>query len=322
MGKGDTMMQWTRPKSVRQIGSIPGKRRIYMEDYVARFAKQLAEQGKTTEKAAILLGNYYMYNDEKIYQISGIVEIDNFCNRLTPELTPEMWDNIFLEIKENFTDLDIVGWFYSSNGFMVKEAPKLLEIHRSNFRKGDKILYIYDGKENEERFFIYRGGQFEQQKGYYIYYEKNPEMLHYMEKENNRHVHIVEQEDDRVVRNIRGIMKEKEQQKQQTERRKSHVGHGIIGMVALIAILIGIVTMKNQTTLDQVKDQLNMLQTMAQPQKLENGDRTLVETQSGTLKKAAPVAVTTPPVVSGVATQASATAVTNAATTGTPMVAK
>ena len=278
-------MQWTRPKSVRQIGGIPGKRRIYMEDYVARFAKELAEQTSSMEKAAVLLGNYYMYNDEKIYQVSGIVEIENFCNRITPELTDEMWDRIFLEIKENFTDLEIVGWFYSGSGFMVHEASKLLEIHRSNFRKGDKILYIYDAKEGEERFFIYRGGQFEQQRGYYIYYEKNPEMLHYMEKEKNRHVHIIEQEDDRVVRNIRGIIREKEKKREQQERRKAHVGRGIVGMVALIAVLVGTVTIKNQTTLDQVKNQLNALQTMAQPKNMEIGKRTVVETKMSNLKK-------------------------------------
>lgn len=278
-------MQWTRPKSVRQIGGIPGKRRIYMEDYVARFAKELAEQTSSMEKAAVLLGNYYMYNDEKIYQVSGIVEIENFCNRITPELTDEMWDRIFLEIKENFTDLEIVGWFYSGSGFMVHEASKLLEIHRSNFRKGDKILYIYDAKEGEERFFIYRGGQFEQQRGYYIYYEKNPEMLHYMEKEKKRHVHIIEQEDDRVVRNIRGIIREKEKKREQRERRKAHVGRGIVGMVALIAVLVGTVTIKNQTTLDQVKKQLNALQTMAQPKAMENGKRTVVETKMSNLQK-------------------------------------
>lgn len=278
-------MQWTRPKSVRQIGGIPGKRRIYMEDYVARFAKELAEQTSSMEKAAVLLGNYYMYNDEKIYQVSGIVEIENFCNRITPELTDEMWDRIFLEIKENFTDLEIVGWFYSGSGFMVHEASKLLEIHRSNFRKGDKILYIYDAKEGEERFFIYRGGQFEQQRGYYIYYEKNPEMLHYMEKEKKRHVHIIEQEDDRVVRNIRGIIREKEKKREQRERRKAHVGRGIVGMVALIAVLVGTVTIKNQTTLDQVKKQLNALQTMAQPKAMENGKHTVVETKMSNLKK-------------------------------------
>ena len=152
----------------------------------------------------------------------------------------------------------------------------------------------------------------EQQKGYYIYYEKNPEMLRYMEKENNRHVHIVEQEDDRVVRNIRGIIKEKEHEKEKQAKKNSHLGYGIAGMVALIAILIGTVTMRNQMTLDQVKEQLRALQTMAQPQRMSEGSRTSVETQSGNLKKeqtpapsvsATPVPSVTPTNVSGASVQ-------------------
>jgi hypothetical protein len=52
--KGGQVMQWTRPKSVRQIGEIPGRGRIYMEDYVIRFVKRLAEQSHGMEKAAVL----------------------------------------------------------------------------------------------------------------------------------------------------------------------------------------------------------------------------------------------------------------------------
>ena len=102
-------MQWTRPKSVRQIGDIPGHGRIYMEDYVVRFARKLAKQKYCDEKAAMLLGNYFMSNGEKIYQISGIVEIKNFAERTQPELSMEMWDAIYSDIKENFTDLEIIG---------------------------------------------------------------------------------------------------------------------------------------------------------------------------------------------------------------------
>lgn len=67
-------MQWTRPKSVRQIGEIPGRGRIYMEDYVIRFVKRLAEQSHGMEKAAVLLGTSLICDGEKIYQISGVVE--------------------------------------------------------------------------------------------------------------------------------------------------------------------------------------------------------------------------------------------------------
>ena len=64
--KGGQVMQWTRPKSVRQIGEIPGRGRIYMEDYVIRFVKRLAEQSHGMEKAAVLLGTSLICDGEKI----------------------------------------------------------------------------------------------------------------------------------------------------------------------------------------------------------------------------------------------------------------
>ena len=93
-------MQWTRPKSVRQIGEIPGRGRIYMEDYVIRFVKRLAEQSHGMEKAAVLLGASLICDGEKIYQISGVVEIHNFAGRSGPKFTDEDWDYIYSEMKE------------------------------------------------------------------------------------------------------------------------------------------------------------------------------------------------------------------------------
>lgn len=290
-------MQWTKPKSVRQIGDIPGKGRIYMEDYVIRFARKLAGQGHGVEKAAVLLGNRYLYNGDKIYQISGIVEIPNFAGRTGPELSGTDWDRIYSEIKENFTDLEIIGWFYSCRGFSVNQAGQLLEMHKMNFQHRDKILYIYEEMGKEDSFFLYRSGQFERQKGYYIYYEKNPEMLRYMERENNRHVHIVEQEDDRVVRNIRGIMEEKEKIRVGKKKKETHMGYGIAAMVALIVVLVGVVTMRNQSALDQVKEQLNTLQTMNQKERPANQERTLVETQKAQIT---PVQVTASPTATAI----------------------
>lgn len=285
-------MQWNKPKSVRQIGDIPGRDRVYIEDYVVRFAKELAGQSRGTEKAAMLLGNIYLYNGEKIYQISGIVEIPNFAGRSGPALLQNTWDQIYTEIKENFTDLEIVGWFFSCRGFSAKQAPQLLEIHKQNFQHRDKVLFVYEEGDKEESFFLYRNSRFEKQKGHYIYYEKNPEMLAYMERENNRRVHIVEQEDDRVVRNIRGIMEEKEQIRQRSQKRQkreSRLGYSLGSMVALIAIVIGVATLRNQNALNQVKSQVERLQQMALGEQKE--DHTTVETMGSGLKKATPVPV-------------------------------
>lgn len=277
-------MEWNKPKSVRQIGDVPAHGRIYMEDYVIRFAKKLAEQARGEERAAVLLGETYHYNGEKIYQVSGIVEIPGFSGRTAPAFSHDTWNRIYTEIKENFTDLEIVGWYYSCKGFDISNASKLLEIHKQNFQHRDKVLYIYEESGQEDGFFLYRTGSFQRQKGYYIYYEKNPEMLHYMEKENNRHVHIVEQEDDRVVRNIRGIMEEKEKIREKGRKKESRMGYSLGAVVALIAILIGAATLKNQNTLNQVKEQVNHLQQLALGEQ-QKSNTTTVETLGNNLVK-------------------------------------
>ncbi len=304
------MMQWNKPKSVRQIGEAPGRERIFMEDYVIRFARKLAKQSRGGERAAMLLGGTYMNKNEKIYQISGIVEVSGFAEREEPELSQKMWDRIYTDIKENFTDLEIVGWFYSWKGFSAADVSTLLEIHKQNFQHRDKVLYLFDQKEDEDSFFLYKNGQFEKQEGYFIYYEKNPEMLAFMERENNRHVHIIEQEDDRVIRNIRGVMEENEKKKQvmqQKQKRESRFGYSLGVVVALILIVLGVSALKNQQTLGEMKVQVARLQELA----LGNESMesvTTVETMGSSLTKMTETPAAVDAQASGAAVSAGAVA--------------
>lgn len=286
-------MHWNKPKSVRQIGSVPGKDRVYTEDYVMRFAKQLAAQSAHTERAAVLLGGVYTYNSEKIYQISGIVEIPGFAGRVSPKLSSDTWHQIFTEIKENFTDLEIVGWFYTYREFTPQDANSLLEIHKANFQHRDKVLFLYDQQDQENEFFLYRNGRLEKQKGHFVYYEKNPEMLRYMEKENNRHVHLVEQEDDRVLRNIRGIIAEKEKQKdsrKKWKKREAGFGHSMVAVLLLIVLVMGATALRNQSVLNKVTKQLGQIQQMTIGPSKQNKENTetVVETLSGNVEKQNP----------------------------------
>lgn len=301
-------MLWNKPKSVRQIGEIPGREKVYVEDYVIRYAKKLAREGKGEERGAVLLGSSFLHEDSKIYLISGIVEIPGFAKRVSPELSQDTWEKIYTEIKENFTDLEIVGWYYTCRGFAVKEASRLLEIHKRNFQHRDKVLYLYEETGQEDGVFLYRAGKFEKQRGYYIYYEKNPEMLRYMEKEAERHVHIVEQEDDRVLRNIRGIIAEKEKEKQQKKQKESRLSYGVGAMVAMIALLIGAAALKNQNTLEQMKEELSSLQQLTTA--VRESGQTTVETIGSSLIKATSATETAVNASEGAAAQETSTAET------------
>lgn len=285
-------MQWTRPKSVRQIGEIPGRGRIYMEDYVIRFVKRLAEQSHGMEKAAVLLGTSLICDGEKIYQISGVVEIHNFAGRSGPKLTDEDWDYIYSEMKENFTDLEIVGWFYSCQGFSVNQAGQLLQMHKLNFEKRDKVLYLYDETDGEDSFFLYRSGQLEKQKGYYIYYEKNPEMQNYMintRRENG--VTPSEVVEDRAAKDFRSAVREKMEYKEQ--HQSSKFAYITSALLVLIVLVIGITTVNNFDKMKSVQTSLENLSKSMENGQTEEDTKTTTAAEakegakevSGTVKK-------------------------------------
>nr|MBP3598925.1 hypothetical protein [Eubacterium sp.] len=253
-------MEWKAPKSVRQIGDVKGKTKIYVEDYVMSYARRLAKEGKEKEMAGVLLGHRFYHAKEKVFLVSGMVCIKAFHQRESDIFTQEIWTDIYTEIKENFTDLDVVGWCYTGDMAGNPNADRLLEVHRRNFSEDDRLFYIYEEKGQADDFFLYENGGFAKQKGYYIYYEKNPEMRHYMMQEENRFVHIVEQEDDRVLRNIRGVLKENE------ERKKEHEAEGkwgtvLASLVVVLGLVFGVVVIQNQNGLSQLKEQMQSIQT-------------------------------------------------------------
>lgn len=251
-------MDWKAPKSVRQIGDTKGKTKIYVEDYVMSFARRLSKEKKDNEMGGVLLGHRFYHAREKVFLISGMVSIKDFHMRDSDTFSQEMWTGIYTDIKENFTDLDVVGWYYTGKNDALKNGDRLLEVHRRNFSEGDKLLYIYEANGSQDDFYLYENGNFSKQKGYYIYYEKNPEMRKYMMEEANRLMHIVEQEDDRVLRNIRGVLKENEERKK--EREEGKWTYGLASLVIVLGLILGAVAVNNRNGLAELKNQMAGLQ--------------------------------------------------------------
>lgn len=267
-------MDWKAPKSLRQIGDTKGKTQIYVEDYVMSFAKKLAKQQQGVEIGGVLLGHRFYHAREKVFLVSGMVSIKDFELRNSDTFSHEMWTGIYTDIKENFTDLDVVGWYYSGGNKSSRMPDYLLEIHRRNFSDGDKLLYIYESNGSQDDFYLYNNGDFSKQGGYYIYYEKNPEMRNYMMEEANRFVHIVEQEDDRVLRNIRGVLRENEEKKKQEEGKWTY---GLAAMVVVLGLALAVVAWGNKNGLTELKDQITGLQTAVMGVK-DKDKKTTVET--------------------------------------------
>lgn len=274
-------MDWKAPKSLRQIGNTQGNTQIYVEDYVMSFAKRLTKQQNNTESAGVLLGHRFYHARQKVFLVSGMVSIKDFHRRNSDTFSQEMWTGIYTDIKENFTDLDIVGWFYSGGNGTYKIPECLLEIHRRNFSDSDRLLYIYEGSGDHDDFYLYDNSTFYKQGGYYIYYEKNQEMRNYMMEESNRFVHIVEQEDDRVIRNIRGVIRENEERKKEKEAEGKWT-LGLASLVLALGLLLGAIALNNQNGLMELKKQIaGLQQTLKGNAQQPEDDKTTVETIGG-----------------------------------------
>lgn len=168
------------PKNIRQIGNIQGSVRIYMEDYVYTYLHGNGRPG-WAHRGSIFLGSHCQENGQKYIFISGLVQIpdDSFHDGI-PEFTDLMWGSVYQEMKQFYENVEILGWGMDVSGASAKLTGDLERIHRGAFQSQDKILFLMDLLEKEEAFYVYEKNMLRRRDGYYVYYEKNPEMQEYM----------------------------------------------------------------------------------------------------------------------------------------------
>ena len=140
---------WKLPKNVRQIGEPGDGTRILIEDYAYTYLHQMAEQNLTCMKTAVLLGNA---EDGRIC-IQAAVEADMGQDQ-KKWFTNEQWRDVFAEVQQWFSGLEVVGWFLSNPGFPVQLTEELRTLHEKHFPSDKHVLFLMDVMENDADFFI------------------------------------------------------------------------------------------------------------------------------------------------------------------------
>lgn len=170
------------PKNIRQIGNIQGAVRIYMEDYVYTYLHGNAKSG-WAHRGSVFLGSRCQENGQKYIFISGLVHIPDECfQEGIPEFTDLMWSSVYQDMKQFYENVEILGWGMDVAGASAKLTGDLERIHRNAFQGQDKLLFLMDTIEKEEAFYVNEKNMLRRRDGYYIYYEKNPQMQEYMMK--------------------------------------------------------------------------------------------------------------------------------------------
>ena len=248
----------TLPKNIRQIGTPMGNRRIYIEDYVMTYLKQLANPNSTFARGAILVGECKKGAAGEIIFISGALAAQNLELDLEEStFDDETWEYIYQEVKNYFPDLYVVGWFLSRMGFSTEVNDMILKLHADNFPGDDKVLYIMDALENEDAFYMLDKHYLCRQRGYYIYYARNEAMQNFMiasrgEQEPDRKEE--EYEDETVIKNYRKIMEERS--KTARIEKMNRRLYALCSCMAVVVLAMGVAVFSNYRMLDKLEDRL------------------------------------------------------------------
>lgn len=255
------------PKNIRQIGTPPSNKRIYIEDYVVTYLNYIARPGSTHARGAVLLGEVKQTEIGMLIFISGAVEAENLeFDMDESEFTQEIWTDIYDKVKEFFPDLIVVGWFLSRMGFSTAINSKIEKLHVDNFPGHDKVLYITDSLESDDAFYMYEHGQLVKQKGYYIFYSKNENMQSYIvaqkggeSDENNTEIN---RKDEAIIKSYR----EKNKNLRPGKQDGIHVAYIACSFLVLGMLALGISVVNNHDKMKQMEVSINRLEMTAEEQ--------------------------------------------------------
>jgi hypothetical protein len=246
------------PKNIRQVGQVDLSKKIYAEDYVMTYIKQLAEKTTVGERKAVLLGQYIKSEGSRHIFINGAVEIiesvDN--DKKGTMFSNQAWSEIYDCIKKYFTNVEIVGWYITKKDGPFDVDEHITRMHLDNFSGQDKTLLVYDALEKEEAFYFYDKGKLKKQSGYYIYYDRNEEMQNYM-VENKEHVSTDEGYVDLATQKIRKVIESRNDANKQ--KSMMPLVYTASSLLAVVVLVIGATMVSNYDNMKDTADSMAVL---------------------------------------------------------------
>ena len=246
-----------RPKNIKQIGDVSSDKKIYIEDYAFTYINSIAYNSPHEEQAGVLLGELAKEGNERCVFVKGVIKAALGDTSDTGIYFNEnIWNKIYSDTEKYFPDLSVVGWFAVMPEVTDERMARLKKLHLDNFAGNMKTLYLVDTVEKEEHFYLYENGTLKRQKGYVCFYERNYEMQEYM-LERSEKKSCEDASDDRVIRNIRNVIREKEELKEQ--RKSGSFMYGVSAFLVVVIIVIGINLMNNYEKMRRLNQSVDNL---------------------------------------------------------------
>lgn len=289
--KTEDNLEGKLPKNIRQIGNPEKDFRIYMEDYVYTYlhpARLQEDEDEKLPRLLILLGDVEHFSNRSCAFISGAISVSNELYTVDNlELDEDVWQEVRTEIRQFFSKTEIIGWVLDLGGKSFEITENIEALHRKHFSGRFQFLFLMDSQEREEAFYMWKQGQLTKKEGYFIYYEKNPQMQEYMISQREALLGenpSEENVDDQAALNYRAMMLEKKDQVVKT--RWSFGTYAtyalmIISLCTVSAVLIG--GIKKVEHMDNAISKLSVSMESTETQQEEPGNQVTVETISSSV---------------------------------------
>lgn len=237
------------PKNVRQIGvPLPGQK-IYLEDYVITYLKQSFVHAQEPV-VVLLLGKNGEEKAEKAAFIYGAMVLEEGGVLEQGGISKETWDQVYEKIRHNFPEAQVLGWACGVPMWSGSVDGQVRKLQKAEFSKENSTLFLWDLSEKEEKIFLWQRNMLKEMSGYYVYFEKNPQMQNFMLDDSKEPESIDGDYEDTVTVSMRHVIEEKE------ERKKNQQLLAYCGAVAAgIALLFGVHTMLDSTARIQKMEQ-------------------------------------------------------------------
>lgn len=244
------------PKNVRQIGNVSDSSKVYVEDYVDTFFNQLCEKADSEAVGAFLVGEVVQEEETDYIYVYGAIRMKELETKGKEYvITEPTWKNACEVCKEFFGDAEILGWCIAGGEQPIEVNHHIQKMHQKYFQREKSLFVTKSGRDKEENFYIYKYKDLMECGGHYIYYEKNMEMQNYMISSRKK-VGFTPSEiiEDRVTKNFRSIIREKEERNEQ--KSHSRLVYGISTFLVIIILVIGVNMMNNYEKMQEVKENL------------------------------------------------------------------
>ena len=238
------------PVNLRPVGDPKGDEKIYIEDYIETFIRQIAMKDDKA-KVLILYGENRQEEEMLHHYICGALLADDVVEDDKILFKDSIWSEINRKAGRFFPNLQVMGWVYIRYDLADFAQGKVQYTHNQSFRKDQNIYIEYSANEKKEQVYLVEKGNLKKQSGYFIYYDQNEDMQNYMVTIKQDEPEELKPEVDMAARKCRGIVRGR--QEELKHRQTMGMLYGTSMAMLLVITIVGITLLNNYNKMQDME---------------------------------------------------------------------